>query len=133
MRILHAALLEDWAAARRRGSYDASTRGKTLAQQGFLHASTVAQLPVVLRDFYADLPSVVILVLDVETLEAAGSLVRWDEVPDASGPFPHVYGEVPAHGVGPGNAVLAELPVAHRPGEPWRLPDLSSYGIATGP
>ena len=133
MRILHAALPEDWEEARRRGSYATSTRGKTLAQQGFLHASTIAQLPVVLRDYYADLPSVVILVLDIDTLAAAGSPVRWDDVPGSASPFPHVYGEVPASGVGPGNAVLAELPVTHGPGEPWRLPDLSSYDIATGP
>jgi uncharacterized protein (DUF952 family) len=133
MRILHAALPGDWAEARRRGSYDISSRGRSLAEQGFLHASTVAQLPTVLHDYYDDLASVVLLVLDVPALAAAGSPVRWDDVPGAATPFPHVYGPVPVAAIGPGNPVVAELAAAHSPGERWRLPDLASYDIAAGP
>src|SRR5882757_1867933 len=94
-RILHAALPADWAAARSAGSYAMSTRGSSLAAVGFIHASTERQLPGVLDFAYADLADLVLLVLDIEALEAAGSPVRWDDVPDAPDPFPHVYGPVP--------------------------------------
>ena len=87
-RILHAALPQDWAAARTAGRYAVSSRGRTLADEGFLHASTGAQLPGVLGSYYADLSEVVVLVLDVEELAAAGIPVRWDDVPGAPGPFP---------------------------------------------
>ena len=80
-RILHAALPADWAAARRTGSYAVSTRGPTLADEGFIHASTPAQLPGVLAGFYADLSEVTLLVLDLDALDAAGSPVRWEVVP----------------------------------------------------
>jgi uncharacterized protein (DUF952 family) len=138
MRILHAALGPDWERARRDGSYVASTRGRTLAQEGFIHASTTAQASVVLDTFYADVPGVVLLVLDVEALGRAGSPVRWDDVPGAAGPFPHIYGPIPMTVAGQcGSAgrapVVARLPVGHAIGEPWELPDLTSYDIATGP
>ena len=45
MRILHAALPDDWARACLDGSYDVSTRGRTLVDEGFIHASTLQQLP----------------------------------------------------------------------------------------
>ncbi|MGN6302994.1 MAG: DUF952 domain-containing protein, partial [Angustibacter sp.] len=58
MRILHAALPDDWSRARLDGSYDVSTRGRTLVDEGFIHASTLQQLPGVLDRFYADVPAV---------------------------------------------------------------------------
>lgn len=125
MRILHAALPDDWAASRRSGSYSTSTRGRTLAEEGFIHASTRAQASGVLDAFYADVLRIELLVLDVEALTAAGSPVRWDDVPGAPGPFPHVYGPIPVPA-----AVVASIDVAHRAGQPWELPELSAYGVA---
>lgn len=128
MRILHAALPEDWAAARESGSYDRSTRGVTVAEADFVHASTLAQLPGVLQRFYADVEAVDVLVVDVDRLEHEGATVRWEAVDGADdGPYPHVYGLVPAV------AVVDAVRVTHTPGEPWALPDLSSYDLATGP
>jgi len=151
-RILHAALPAEWAAARTTGRYDGSTRGRRLADEGFIHASTSAQLPVVLGAFYADLDELVLLVLDVPALEAAGSMVRWEQVPDAAAPFPHIYGPVPvgapvvapvAPDVAPvdaaspvgaqPNPVIAALPLRRPSGAVWSLPDLSGYDLATGP
>lgn len=120
-RILHAALPEDWAAARRAGSYAVSSRGLTLADEGFIHASTTAQLPGVLDGFYTDLTEIALLVLDVHALGVAGSPVRWDEVPGSDDPFPHVYGEIPSSVVGEGNPVVAMLPLTREPGQPWSL------------
>src|SRR4249919_346229 len=106
-RILHAALPDDWTAAVAAGRYDISSRGRTLAAEGFLHASTAAQLPGVLGSYYADISEVVLLVLDVDALVAAGSPVRWDDVPGAPGPFPHIYGDIPLTVAGQGNPVIA--------------------------
>jgi uncharacterized protein (DUF952 family) len=120
-RILHAAVPHDWVAARSTGSYAVSSRGLTLADEGFIHASTPAQLPGVLGGFYADRAEVTLLVLDVDALEAAGSPVHWDEVPGSDDPFPHVYGEIPSSIVGEGNPVVAALPLTREPGRPWTL------------
>lgn len=123
--VLHAALPEDWAAARRTGSYSVSTRGRTLEEEGFIHASTPAQLDGVLRSFYADLDSLVLLVLDVAALSATGSAVRWEPVPGTPAPFPHVYGVIPSSVVGQGNPVVRALPVRRDPSDaPWQLEPL---------
>jgi uncharacterized protein (DUF952 family) len=128
MRILHAALPQDWAVAATEGSYDWSTRGVTLAEADFVHASTAAQLPGVLERFYADVPVVDLLVLDVAQLEHEGAGVVWEDVPDAAdGPYPHVYGVVPIQ------TVVDVVRVEHEPGSPWTLPDLAGYDLATGP
>src|SRR6478672_4163556 len=111
MRILHAALPDDWSAAASEGSYDWSTRGVTLAEADFVHASTAAQLPGVLDRFFADVPEVDVLVMDVEMLEHEGAGVVWEDVPDAAdGPYPHVYGVVPIQ------CVVEVVRVEHEPG-----------------
>lgn len=103
--IWHLALLGDWDAAVATGRYEWSTLGTTLAEQGFVHASTREQVDGVARAFYADVTEpMVLLELDAAALEAAGSPVRWEDVPGASSPFPHVYGPVPVQ------AVLAVTP-----------------------
>lgn len=128
MRILHAALPEDWSAAHDSGSYDVSTRGVTLAEADFVHASTAAQLPDVLARYYADVPAVDVLVVDLDRLDHEGATVRWEDVPGADdGPYPHVYGLIPVV------AVADVVRVSHEPGAGWTLPDLSTYDLATGP
>lgn len=98
--ILHMALPEDWEAAQATGSYTASTRGLTIAEQGFLHASYDADQTLrVHAGFYADRPDVIITELDVDALADAGLTVR-PEPGNPSDPeserFPHVYGgEIP--------------------------------------
>ncbi len=132
-RVLHAALPGDWAAALRSGSYTVSSRGRTLAAEGFIHASTRAQLGGVLAAFYGDLTELQLLVLDVESLEMAGSPVRWDPVPGQPLPFPHIYGPVPTTTVGQGSPVVAALLVERTTDQGWHLPDLAAYDLATGP
>ena len=86
-----------------------------------------------LAAFYGDLTELQLLVLDVESLEMAGSPVRWDPVPGQPEPFPHIYGPVPTTAVGQGNPVVAALLVERTTDQGWRLPDLAAYDLATGP
>lgn len=127
-RILHLADTGDWAAARATGRYDVSSRGRTLREEGFIHASTSRQVQGVLSRYYADVPpaELVLLVLDVDLLAAAGSPVRWDEVAGAPEPYPHVYGPIGSA------AVIATLPLGGSTGA-LELPDLTGWDVAAGP
>jgi uncharacterized protein (DUF952 family)/heme-degrading monooxygenase HmoA len=95
--LLHIALPDDWAAARERGAYRTSTRGRTLDEEGFIHCSYPRQLEGVANRFYADLSELVILHVDPELLDAEVRL----EPPAEGGHelFPHVYGPIPAAAV----------------------------------
>ncbi len=98
--IWHLALDEQWCAARDVGRYEWSTLGRTLQEQGYIHASTASQVEGVARSFYAEVDApLVLLELDVHALEAAGSPVCWETVPGAPDPFPHVYGPLPLSAV----------------------------------
>ncbi len=87
--IYHIASVDDWERAKTRGSYTTSTRGRTLAEQGFIHASTAEQVEQVANAFYVGEAGLVLLVIDEEELE---SEVVYEEVPGADTPFPHIYG-----------------------------------------
>lgn len=89
MVIYHIATRADWADAVAAGEYRVSTRGRTLEQEGFLHASTLGQVTGVADAFYADAEDLVVLVIDPERLTAP---LRYDPVPGADEPFPHIYG-----------------------------------------
>jgi uncharacterized protein (DUF952 family) len=99
--VFHVAIRADWDAARAVGRYEVSSRGRTLADEGFIHASTHEQLAGTLERYYGDLDpaALVILELDVDALDAAGSPVRYEHVAGARAPFPHVYGPIPAAAV----------------------------------
>lgn len=95
MTLLHLALARDWDAACRRGSYGMSTLGRTIEQEGFLHACEDAQqLAGVAERFYGDVVEpLVVLHIDEGALAGHGLTVRReppaDGVPEL---FPHVYG-----------------------------------------
>jgi len=89
-RIFHIATAADWAEARRRGTYTTSTLGRTLAEEGFLHASRGDQWQDVHERFYADVTDpLVLLVIDTERLDVP---VVEEAVPGSDETFPHVYG-----------------------------------------
>jgi glutathione S-transferase len=87
--IYHIAETADWEQAQRDGQYTMSTRGRTLAEEGFIHASTAAQVPVVADAYYRDAPDLVLLVIDTERV---GPELRYEQVPGQSDPYPHIYG-----------------------------------------
>jgi uncharacterized protein (DUF952 family) len=64
--IYHIALAADWERAQRDGPYAISTRGRSLAEEGFIHASTAEQVVQVADAFYRDAPDLVLLVIDTE-------------------------------------------------------------------
>jgi len=88
--IYHIATRADWERARRDGEYTTSTAGRTLAGEGFIHASQAAQVAWVANMFYRDSPGdLVVLVIDTGLVRAP---VRYEGVPGADAPFPHIYG-----------------------------------------
>jgi uncharacterized protein (DUF952 family) len=87
--IYHIAAAADWEQAVRDGSYRLSTRGVTLAEQGFIHASTQAQVATVANAFYQGLPGLVVLEIDTGRV---GPEIRFEQVPGSAEPFPHIYG-----------------------------------------
>jgi uncharacterized protein (DUF952 family) len=94
MKIFHIAERREWDAARQSGGpYEVSTRGQTLAEVGFIHASRdEEQARTVQRAFYADLDDLVLLVIDPRGLD-----VRDEPVGDDV--FPHLYGPLPIEAV----------------------------------
>jgi uncharacterized protein (DUF952 family) len=123
MRILHLADRGPWSAARAGADYTESTRGRSLADEGFLHACTSAQLPGVVQRYYtdADPAAYLLLVVDVDACESAGTPVRWDPVGDDH--YPHLYGPLPVA------AVVADLAIE----TDWQLPDLQTWQVAAHP
>ncbi len=81
----------------------------SLAQEGFVHLCTAAQLPGVRARFYAAVP-VTIWTLDAEALDD----VRFEDT-YGHGSYPHLYGPIPV------GAVLAETPWPV--GAPCPIPD----------
>ena len=87
--IYHLTTAGDWEQGKAAGAYTTSTRGRTLAEQGFIHASTPRQVAPVANSFYKDVPDLVVLVIDTDRLT---SPLQHDEVPGWDEPFPHIYG-----------------------------------------
>jgi len=88
-RIYHIAAVSDWEQACRDGEYRISTRGKSLADEGFIHAGTAQQVAPVANAVYKADADLVVLVIDVDKV---GPEIRYEHVPGWEDPFPHVYG-----------------------------------------
>ena len=97
--LYHLALASDWQQARQLGEYRISTRGQSLEQVGFIHASYVDQLEGTHERFYADLSDLRLLVIDPTRLEANGIEVRPEAAPGSGELFPHLYGPLPLDAV----------------------------------
>ena len=100
--IYHIASVADWDQARRDGEYTTSTRGMSLAEQGFIHASTAPQVAPVANAFYGDDQDLVVLVIDTGRL---GPELRYEPVPGWDDRFPHIYGPLNV------DAVVMTLPL----------------------
>ena len=96
-RIFHLALPDDWATAFESGEYTMSTRGLTLAEVGFIHASTMAQVEATANRFYADVEELVLLTIDPTKV---GADIVWEPpAPGVDELFPHIYGPLPISAV----------------------------------
>lgn len=88
--IYHIAYAADWRAAQEVGEYRISTRGRTLDEQGFIHAGTAGQVEQIANWVYKDpAGELVILVIDTDQV---GSEVKYDPVSGFDDPLPHIYG-----------------------------------------
>lgn len=88
MRIFHLATTADWDEASRTGTYTTSTRGRTLEQEGFLHAARPDQVPGVRSRYYADLDEpLLLLTIDTDLLTSP-----WQFDPVGDDTYPHIYG-----------------------------------------
>ena len=89
-RIYHIARAADWERAQADGEYTISSVGKTLAEEGFIHASQASQVKATANRFYRDVPGdLVVLVIDTSRLRAE---LRYEDVSGSELPFPHIYG-----------------------------------------
>ncbi|MFM1799384.1 MAG: hypothetical protein RLZZ117_1662 [Cyanobacteriota bacterium] len=98
--LYHLALEDDWQAARLQGAYTRSTRGLSLEEAGFIHASWRHQLTPTWQRFYSDDPPLRLLIIDPERLRAAAIPVREEPAPGSGERFPHLYGALPIDAVG---------------------------------
>jgi uncharacterized protein (DUF952 family) len=85
--IYHLTSRRAWEAAQASGVYTLSTRNLTLGEVGFIHASYASQVARVASAFYADVPDLIVLVIDPEKLSAP---LRAESVGEQT--FPHIYG-----------------------------------------
>ena len=97
--ILHLTERSLWEEARARGTYEMSTRGRTLQEEGFIHCSTREQLPAVAAFLYGsyDGPDdLVVLVVDPARLDVP---LEYEAPKPGAEEFPHVYGPIPVAAV----------------------------------
>jgi uncharacterized protein (DUF952 family) len=82
--IFHITTAGEWRAALESGRYTAPS----LADEGFIHTSTVDQVPGTAQRYYTEVPDLVLLVIDPEAVTAA---IRWEESRPGE-VYPHIYG-----------------------------------------
>ena len=98
----------EWAEAT--DAYEGSVHDRA---DGFLHFSTLSQLPETLRRYYADQDGLLLVAADPARL---GSVLRWEHSPSRGEDFPHLYGVLLM------SAVLWVKPLAKDPGGDFLLP-----------
>lgn len=89
--ILHIAPRSAWEAASTSSAY----RAESLDSEGFIHFSRWSQLAATAARYYADVPGLVVLVVD----EAALDDLREELSPSTGATFPHLYGPLPVSAV----------------------------------
>jgi len=85
-KIYHITTKPAWESAKRIGKYTP----EGFAQEGFIHFSFADQVAGTAARYYADVPDLIVLVVDQEKLKAE---VRVEQAPNGSS-YPHLYGEL---------------------------------------
>jgi uncharacterized protein (DUF952 family) len=88
--IFHLATGPDWAEAERTGAYRTSTLGRSLAEEGFIHASRGGQVAGVAAAFYAAVDEPLVL-LEIDP-GRVGCEIRLEVPAGGDEAFPHIYG-----------------------------------------
>ncbi len=107
--IYHLALAGEWRQAKAAGVYERSTRGQSLQDVGFIHASGAEQVEATYGRFYADAGEVLLLTIDPDRLTAP---LRWEPAPDTGECFPHIHGPLPLEAVLAAEPFPAPQPLA---------------------
>ncbi len=89
--LYHVALASDWEAALAGGRYEVSTRGRSLAEEGFIHCSFAEQVEGTADRYYRDVDDVVLLRIDPGRLSCA---VVVEDLVGSGEALPHVYGPI---------------------------------------
>lgn len=96
MQLFHLTERATWLAAEPTGGYRMSTRGVTLAEQGYIHCSLRHQLRQVAELWYHDAHDLVVLVIDEARVP---SPVRCEAAAAGAEEYPHIYGPLPVAAV----------------------------------
>jgi uncharacterized protein (DUF952 family) len=112
--LFHLADRGEWLAAVGEGEYRVSTRGVTLAEQGFIHCSLRHQVRGVADAIFSDADDLVLLVIDGELVTAP---IRYEVPEPGAEAYPHIYGPLPV------SAVTSVVPVSRDPDGRFLLPD----------
>jgi uncharacterized protein (DUF952 family) len=88
--IFHISTVEDWQSALQAGDYRVSTRGRSLADEGYIHASRSGQVEGVRAAVYND-PRLRLVLLEIDPARL-GVELRLEVPADADEAFPHIYG-----------------------------------------
>lgn len=127
--IFHLAEAAHWSIAQQTGSYLMSTRGTTLEDEGFIHASDEQQWPSVRHAFYEGVDDdLQLLLIDPERLTS--NVIREIGNPQTGEVFPHVYGPITTDAV---SAVHTLHPPHVVPGDDRRTAFRSAAVIAAPP
>ncbi|WP_116995976.1 DUF952 domain-containing protein [Desertimonas flava] len=94
--LFHIALPDEWESATAAGTYERSTRGRSLADEGFIHCSHRHQVEATANRFYAELPALVLLTIDRSRID---SPIVEEAAVDGGELFPHIYGPIPVDAV----------------------------------
>lgn len=90
MKIFHIATTADWEQAARAGEYRMSTLGRTLDEEGFIHAAWREQIPDVYERYYASVEEPLVL-LHIEPDRLTSPVVD-ERIGDKV--FPHIQGPI---------------------------------------
>jgi len=90
-RIFHIATAADWRKALETGAYTTSTVGRSLDEEGFIHASRRDQVQGVFDRYYRDAGEHLVL-LTIDPARLTDAEVRVEPVGDDT--YPHVYGPI---------------------------------------
>jgi uncharacterized protein (DUF952 family) len=107
--LYHITTAGDWQQAKAHGAYTGSTRGRTLQEEGFIHASTAEQVDGVANAFYTGERDLIVLVIDEQRVHPE---VIYEVVIGSEKPFPHIYGPLNVDAV-VGTVALTADPEGH--------------------
>lgn len=119
-RIFHIATAADWRRTLETGTYTTSTAGRTLEEEGFIHASRRDQVQGVFDRYYRSAGEHLVL-LTIDPVRLSDAEVRVEAVGDDT--YPHVYGPIDR------GAVLDVAPLDRR-GHPETVTSLWVKGMA---